>query len=82
LVILAARASIRSPAGSQKWPVAEGVVLDSLVAADREQGRQRFRPVVRYRYQVAGRQYEGSRIGWAAAEGFGKYTRARRVLDR
>lgn len=81
-LILAGRLTIRRGADSKAWPSVDGVVLDSAIAADRDGGRQRFRPVVRYRYEVAGQRYEGSRIRWAAKEGFRKYTRARRMLDR
>jgi hypothetical protein len=58
----------------------EGIVIESTVAAKRE-GRQLYRPVVRYRYDVGGERYEGSRIQWAASAGYRKYTRARRILD-
>jgi hypothetical protein len=83
-LILAGRLTVQrsSGSGSETWPVASGVVLESAIAADREAGRQRFRPVVRYRYEVNGQRYEGSRIQWAMDEGFRKYTRARRLLDR
>jgi len=81
-LILAGRLTIRRDVDSEAWPVVDGVVLDSAIAADRDGGRQRFRPVVRYRYEVAGQRYESSRIQWAAKEGFRKYTRARRMLDR
>ena len=81
-LILAGRLTLRRGAETKAWPAVEGVVLDSAIAADRDGGRQRFRPVVRYRYEVAGQRYEGSRIQWAAREGFRKYTRARRMLDR
>jgi len=81
-LILAGRLTIRRGTDTKAWPAVEGVVLDCAIAADRDEGRQRFRPVVRYRYEVAGQRYEGSRIQWAAKEGFRKYTRARRMLDR
>jgi hypothetical protein len=81
-LILVGHVSIRRAADSEKWPAVEGTVLDSAVAADRDGGRQRFQPVVRYRYEVGGERYEGSRIRWAASEGYRKYTRARRVLDK
>jgi hypothetical protein len=81
-LILAGRLTVPREADSKAWPAVDGVVLDSAIAADRDEGRQRFRPVVRYRYEVAGQRYEGSRIQWAAKEGFRKYTRARRMLDR
>ena len=81
-LILAGRQTLRRGADTKAWPAVEGVVLDSAIAADRDEGRQRFRPVVRYRYEVAGQRYEGSRIQWAAHQGFRKYTRARRMLDR
>ena len=56
-LILAGRMTIRRAADSEKWPVVEGVVLDSGVAAVREEGRQRFRPMVRYSYEVDGKRY-------------------------
>jgi len=81
-LILAGKISIRRASDSEKWPVVEGLVLESAVAAIRDQGRQLFRPVVRYRYEIDGQRYEGSRIRWAAYEGHRKYTRARRMLDQ
>jgi hypothetical protein len=80
-LILSGRLTIRRAADTEKWPVVAGVVLESGVTAVREDGRQRFRPTVRYSYEVEGRRYECSRIQWAA-EGFRKYTRARKLLDR
>ena len=80
-LIMAGRMTIRRAADSEKWPVVPGVVLETGVSAVREEGRQRFRPTVRYSYQVDGKRYECNRIQWAAA-GFRKYTRARRLLDR
>ncbi len=79
-LILVGRLSIRRAAESEAWPAVEGVVIESTVAARRE-GRQLYRPMVRYRYEVGGERYEGSRIQWAASAGYRKYTRARRVLD-
>jgi len=81
-LILAGRLSVQRGTDTKTWPSVEGVVLESAIAADREEGRQRFRPVVRYRYEVDGQRYEGRRIQWAVDEGFRKYTRARRLLDR
>ena len=81
-LILAGRLTLRRGADSKAWPAVEGVVLDSAIASDRDGGRQRFRPVIRYRYEVEGQRYEGSRIQSAVKQGFRKYTRARRVLDR
>ena len=79
-LILSGRLSIRRAAESEAWPAADGIVIESTVAAKRE-GRQRYRPVVRYRYEVGGERYEGSRIQWAASGGYRKYTSARRILD-
>jgi hypothetical protein len=80
-LILAGRRSIRRAGASEAWPAVQGVVIESTVAAKRE-GRQLYRPVVRYRYEVGGERYEGSRIQWAASAAYRKYTRARRILDR
>ena len=77
-LILAGRLSIRRAAESEAWPAAAGVVIESTVAAKRE-GRQLYRPVVRYRYEVGGERYEGSRIQWAASTGYRKYTQIGRV---
>src|SRR6185436_7839187 len=65
-LILAGRLTLRRGADSKAWPAVEGVVLESAIASDRDGGRQRFRPVVRYRYEVEGQRYGGSRIRWAA----------------
>ena len=81
-LILAGRLTVQRGTGTKAWPAVSGVVVDCTIAADREAGRQRFRPVVRYRYEVDGQRYEGSRIQWAIDQGFRKYTRARRLLDR
>lgn len=81
-LILAGRLSIRRASDSENWPAVEGMVVESSVAASRDQGRQRFRPVVRYHYEIDGQRYEGNRIQWDASEGHRKYTRARRMLDR
>src|SRR5690348_5926300 len=80
-LILGGRLSIRRTAESEICPAVEGVIIESTVAAQRE-GLQLYRPVVRYRYEVGGERYEGSRIQWAASAGYRKYTRARRILDR
>jgi len=79
-LIVAGRVSIRRAAESEAWPAVEGVIIESTVAAKRE-GRQLYRPVVRYCYEVGGERYEGSRIQWVASAGYRKYTRARRILD-
>lgn len=80
-LILAGRLSIRRTAESETWPTVDGFVIESTVAA-RHEGKQVYRPVVRYRYEVGGERFEGSRIQWAATAGYRKYTRARRMLDR
>jgi hypothetical protein len=66
--------------GRTSWPSVEGVILESVVVANRE-GRQSFRPVVRYAYAVDGVCYEGHRIASGEPVDFAAYTRARRVLD-
>ena len=79
-LILAGGLSIRRNANKEIWPAVEGVVIESTVDAQRD-GRQLYRPVVRYRYEVGGERFEGSRIQWAASAGYRRYTRARKVLD-
>jgi hypothetical protein len=80
-LILVARHSIRRASESEAWPKVEGVVLDSAVVAIRDGGRQLYRPVLRYRYEVGGERYEGSRIKWSAILEFRKFSRARAMLD-
>jgi hypothetical protein len=79
-LFLAGWLSVRRNAGKEIWPAVEGVVVESTVDAQRD-GRQLYRPVVRYRYEVGGERFEGSRIQWAASAGYRKYTRARKILD-
>ena len=71
---------MRRNANKEMWPAVEGVVIESTVDAQRD-GRQLYRPVVRYRYEVGAERFECSRIQWAASAGHRKYTRARKVLD-
>jgi uncharacterized protein DUF3592 len=78
--ILASRLSSLRAAASEAWPKVEGVVIETAIETSRR-GRQLYCPVVRYRYEVGGERYEGSRIRLTADEGFRKYTRARKVLD-
>jgi hypothetical protein len=80
-LILAGWISIRRAAESERWPAVEGIVIDSTVDVQRG-GKQLYRPLVKYRYEVAGQRFEGTRIEWAASAGYRQYTRARRVLDR
>ena len=80
-LILAGRLAVRRVTNSEQWPAVEGVIVESAVAASRDGGRQRYLPVVRYRYEIGGERYESSRIQWAAPAGFRKYTRARKILD-
>lgn len=68
-LIMAGRMTIRRVADSERWPVVPGVILESSVSAVREEGRRRFRPTVRYSYDVDGKRYECNRIQWVA-EGF------------
>jgi hypothetical protein len=72
---------LRHAAHTGRWPAVDGVVLDSAVVAERGEGRQVFRPMVRYRYEVEGQRFEGGRIEWAVPQASRKYTRARRMLD-
>jgi Protein of unknown function (DUF3592) len=65
---------------SQSWPTVKGMVVESAVVASRD-GRQYYRPIVRYRYEVNGQRYEGSRIQRVAVMEQRKYTRARKILD-
>jgi hypothetical protein len=81
-LVMAGRISIRRAADSEQWPTVDGFVTESTVVAFNDGRRQRFRPVVRYRYTVAGRCHDGDRVAWDGMAGFRKYTAARRVLDR
>lgn len=72
---------LRRAAHTRPWPAVDGMVLESAVVADRDEGRQLYRPMVRYRYEIDGRRFEGSRIEWTAPPATRRYTRARRLLD-
>jgi hypothetical protein len=80
-LVLVTRVSVSRVTASRDWPSVPGVVIETAVAAGSDGRRQRFRPVVRYRYEVGGERFEGSRIRWGALLGFRKFTRARRLLD-
>jgi hypothetical protein len=79
---LVVRAALRRASESEAWPQVDGLVLESAVATVRDGGRQMYRPVIRYRYEVDGERYEGNRIKRAALEEFRKYSRARAMLDQ
>jgi hypothetical protein len=81
-IVLVARFSMRRAAQREAWPKVEGLVLESAVAAIRDSGRQLYRPVIRYRYEVGGERYEGSRIKRSAVVEYRKYSRARAMLDK
>ena len=81
-LIMVARYTLKRASESESWPSVEGYVVQSDVAAVRDEGRQIYRPVVRYRYEVGGERYEGSRIRWGALVEFRKFTRARTMLDK
>ena len=63
------------------WPGVEGIVLERSVAIEHAGGRQVYRPVVRYKYELDGKLYQGSYIDWATAA-HRKYTSARQKLDK
>jgi hypothetical protein len=81
-LIMVARHTLKRASESESWPSVEGYVVESDVAAVRDGGRQIYRPVVRYRYEVGGARYEGSRIRWGTLVEFRKFTRARTMLDK
>src|SRR3954454_8817942 len=64
--------SLREAAAMKRWPVAKGRVVSAKVEEYRESvsrgtggARDRmtlYRPIVRYKYEVAGKRYEGGRI--------------------
>ena len=81
-LILAGRCSIRNASDGEAWCKVEGLVLESAVAAVRNGGRQLYRPMVRYRYEVGGERYEGNLIQSSSVVEFRKYSRARAMLDK
>src|SRR5262245_42495221 len=81
MLFFMARRSMQRINDSRLWPTVPGTVIESTVAAASNGKRQLYSPVLRYRYEVDGQRYEGRRIGWGAATGFRKFTRARRLLD-
>jgi hypothetical protein len=81
-LIMVARYALKRASESESWPSVEGYVVESDVAAVREGRRQVYRPVVRYRYEVGGARFEGSRIRSGELVEFRKFTRARIMLDK
>jgi hypothetical protein len=73
-------AALREAAAMKRWPVAKGRVVSAKVEEYRESisrgtggARDRmtlYRPVVRYKYEVAGERFEGNRI--AQSPGFNR----------
>ncbi len=68
--------------GSQKWPVAEGIVLETSVKK-REWPRSgvRYEPTIRYSYKVGEKQYCGAKISFWDDD-FGDPESAARILGR
>ena len=67
LLLVAAIAEVRlihRGRSSYRWPTAKGKVIDlEVVGIQRgKTGSSSFRPTIRYRYQVSGREYQGDRI--------------------
>lgn len=54
---------------SAGWPTTVGVVQEAEVVAVSRGMSARYRPQVRYRYVVEGREYEGTQISRSDAEG-------------
>ena len=83
LVLIAAGALARMTLKVRRWPVAPGEILSSGVreGASRDDGGRLHRPVVRYRYAVGGRSYEGAAIEHGVATSGGEGW-ARRVIAR
>ncbi len=63
------------------WPGIEGVILERSVAIERNADGQIYRPVVRYKYELEGKLYQGSCIEWSIAD-HRNYTGARQRLDK
>ena len=79
MLIVCLRFRLSATTGS--WPVAVGVLLDREVLSERDDQGPLFRPVVRYKYEVAGRRYDGNHINWTEQQ-HRTYTKARKTLDR
>jgi hypothetical protein len=65
---------------TRSWPVAIGILLDREVASERDDVGPWYRPVVRYRYEIAGQRFEGSHISWTEQQ-HRTYAKARMALD-
>jgi hypothetical protein len=65
---------------TRRWPVAMGILLDREVASERDDVGPWYRPVVRYRYEIAGQRFEGNHIGWTEQQ-HRTYAKARTAID-
>jgi hypothetical protein len=63
------------------WPGIEGIILERSVAIEHDADGQIYRPVVRYKYELDGKLYQGSCIDWSMVA-HRKYTSARQKLDK
>ncbi len=61
------RQGLRADA-SKKWPTSAATILSS--ALEQSPGnKRRYRAAVQYRYRVAGKDHESSRVFWGGSEG-------------
>lgn len=71
----------------QRWPVTTATILHSALVEERSmecddlpRGCSVYRPEVRYRYEVEGRTYEGTRLSSSSSAYTGDEARARRWI--
>lgn len=65
MLIVVIRVKLRSSA-ARRWPVASGQVISSSLVEEDNDGTIYYHPTIVYRYQVAGKTYEASRLAIGA----------------
>jgi hypothetical protein len=65
-----------------RWPTTTGTVTATRIEETKTyRGGFRYTPVVRYRYAVAGAEYDGNRLAFGDDAGDGSHSGAERVLQ-
>ncbi len=75
--------SWRQARETTRWPRTEGEILESWVESKEDsEGDLSYRPVIRYRYQVADQSFEGDLVSVGARNLYGSFGWAQGAVDR
>jgi hypothetical protein len=72
---------------SQDWPATAGQITEARVSRHTSTDSdgdtsEHYSPIVRFRYQVASQEYEGSKIAFGFQQSFGSHAKAQSALAR